>query len=719
MSLWNERGGADTPGVEASVEVVAPPGLRRVGPAAAEPTRSESSVGSWRAAWAVAGRSERAVAVGALVLGVAAAPRLGIGSWPVELLVAVSVGAVGLPRLAALAAGLVPVGAGDPRVPARHRVAAAALLGWLAVGFVSALAGPRPALALVGLYAQSAGWVLMAAVAGWWALGTSLSSRGRRLVAEAVVVAALVNGVVALGQVTVGLSRVGLPGFGNGQAMGLQGNPVFLGGLEAGAVVLLLSQAWRQPITRRRWVTLAVVGLAVGASGERLSVLVVLATSALVAGATSARVTGLACRLATQRRRSAEGETGSVRRQGWLGRGLEAWSRGPRDPHTARLVAAAATAAAVAGALLPDIRHAHELTRKLGTSAEGTFGDRLHAWLEGLRALAHHPLIGVGPGQFQAATSSLFPLWFVRSHPNQVFTDAHDLVVEYAVTTGLLGVACLVTWLVAAGRRWSGPLAGFALAVLAVELVEPVNVVLTPLLFLAIGAACVAPRDEPAVGVADRAGRAELPPDPTRRRSSGWVRWVMGACAAVAGIAGAGFGLAVVVGSRAIVVAEQDRVLANHAGALAAATLADRLLSPWPQPAAELALVDLLGQQKTPTAPTPLELAARWEQVAAERDPANAPAWVDAAGLDLELGRRRVAAADARQALRFEPWDVGALQELGDIALDDHDLPAATAWFERLVEVRPRPTVAALLAGGCQGSFPGHRLQVQALRSCQ
>jgi len=654
-------------------------------------TEAVPTAGSLEAGWAAASGTERVVAAGALALGVASAPHLGIGSWPVQLLVAVAVGAAGLPRLVALAFGRRVAGGAS-------RAAAVALVGWLGVGLASALVSPQPALGLVGQYAGSGGWVLMAAMAGWWALGTAVGGRGRRLLAAAVVAAAVANGVVAIGQATVGLARFGLPGWGNGQAMGFQGNPVFLGGLEAGTVVLLAWQAWHVPSTRRRWLAVAVVAVGLGAAGERLSLLVALVTGATVALATWWPVA-----------------QGTLRRLGW--------AQHPVDRPQARRFATLAVAGSLVGALLPDLRRAHELSNKLATGAEGTFGDRLHAWLEGFRALAHHPLLGVGPGQFQAATSALFPLWFDRSHPGQVFTDAHDLFVEYAVTTGVLGVVCLVAWLVAAVRHRGGGLLWCALAMLTVELVEPVNVVLTPLVFLAVGAAAAhrparppraePPRVEPVRGGPTLGRRALVGPAPRGSHR------VLAAATVVTTAVGACLGLAVVAGSRAMVVADQDRLLADQQGAVVAATVANDLLRPWPQPAAEMAMVQLLGRQSSPQAPTPLALAAHWEEVAAERDSANSPLWVDAAALDLRLGRRAAARRDALMALRFEPWDVGALQELGDIDLAAHDRAAAAHWFARLVLVRPRPTLKALLAGDCQGPMPGHPVELPDLRRCQ
>ena len=101
-----------------------------------------------------------------------------------------------------------------------------------------------------------------------------------------------------------------------------------------------------------------------------------------------------------------------------------------------------------------------------------------------------HPLLGTGPGQFRAATSRLRTVAIARAEtPDRLYVDAHNLVVEFATTTGLLGLAALLAWLLLASRRASGPLLGFALAVLAAHLLEPQSVRTTPMALLALGAA--------------------------------------------------------------------------------------------------------------------------------------------------------------------------------------------------------------------------------------
>ena len=58
------------------------------------------------------------------------------------------------------------------------------------------------------------------------------------------------------------------------------------------------------------------------------------------------------------------------------------------------------------------------------------------------------------------------------------------------MTTGLLGLACFLVWLFGAARSAARcGFLGFAGAMVAVELVEPLNLAILPLAFLALGAA--------------------------------------------------------------------------------------------------------------------------------------------------------------------------------------------------------------------------------------
>jgi len=691
-------------------EGIGPPGRRPLeepgdGHAGGEPG---AVVGVWSRATLV----ERLIAIGVVALLVAWVPDSQIGSWPPEMAAALLLGVPGIPLLVARA-----VGRHGGRPPA-ERWAARALVGWLAVGLTSALLSLRPALALVGGFNQGTGWVFMVILAGAWALGTTLGATGRRLVGSALVAGAVANGVVALVQMFVGLSRIGLPSFGNGQPLGFQGNPVFLGGIEVGAFAIVAARFADRP--RRSWLPGLLIALTIGAAGERMSML-----GALVV---ALAVPAWSWWQRTHRHASAhEGQPGAPAGECRPWRGLR--PRWPGPTCSAVVFGVLGVVAIGGGTLLPLIRSTSVLDRQLSESAEGTFGDRLHAWFEGARALLQHPLLGAGPGQFRAATSALFPAWFVRTHPGEVFTDAHNIVVEYAVTTGVVGVVLLAAWAAMALWGRSGALFGFVLAAGVVELIEPLNPVLTPLIFLAVGGASSSawlPRRrrrtvpvqpaplEVGAGLSPAGSTGVLPGGSTGVSTAGstaptgsgpgrYRRALVLATVSAAVVAGL-LAADLLVGTQALATAQSERLVAADGPAWRAATLADDLLAPWPEPAQQLALIASTGRAASRSAPLPLAVAARWDQIGAERDPSDSPLWASLAGVDMRLGRLSAAARADLMALHWYPWDAEALEQQGLLALARHDRTRARYWFERLVVVQPRPTVATLMRGGCPTS---------------
>jgi tetratricopeptide (TPR) repeat protein len=297
---------------------------------------------------------------------------------------------------------------------------------------------------------------------------------------------------------------------------------------------------------------------------------------------------------------------------------------------------------------------------------------RLETWLSARHAVAERPVLGSGPGRFRAATSRFRTLRLVRAEgADRLFVDAHDLPVEYAVTTGLPGLALLLGWLALAVRRagWRSPLGGFALIVLAMHLVEPQNVALTPVAFLALGAAA-----------------------PAGRRASVSLRALVPAQALLVAAA-VGTAVLLLVGSFHLDQARLDLTLGQ-------ARQARRLLPAWPEPRLVTATASVFVS-KTEGRPELLVASRRWRRAAVARDPTDPALWIDLARSELGAGLVAPAGRDFRRALDFDPWSAEALAGLGRVAHAQGDRAGAVPFFRRSLRAEPdQPAVRRLLAGG-------------------
>lgn len=600
---------------------------------------------------APAGRRPWAIAVAAFVLCVAALPELSSASWIDETAVLIALGAIGLPVTVYRAWGRTA----PTRWPAR------AALGFVAVGVVSTLASATPVLATVGMYDWAGGLLFMAALAGVWGLGTLVASDGRDRLEQALIAGAVVNAVVALLQVTVGLSSIGV-GLDNGQADGLLGNPVYLGGLLAAALVLAGRRFFDSP--RQGWLPVALIAVGLGASGEKMPLL--------------AAVVVAVWEMRRQRRSRRDVGPGAHRGIGY---------------------AVTVLVGVVAGTEVAGLHHAVNVVQKVSTnSLQGTFGDRLEAWRLGLEATLRRPLLGYGPGLFRPATLASYPESFVRLHPDQYFIDAHDFVVQYGATVGVLGAGLLVAWLVTAFRGRSGRLVGFAAVLLASELIEPQSPVLMPLAMLALAAAAasgsagsrrVAGGPEPGVDAPTGVGAVRTLPRGLRTAMllSGLV-----------GVVAAG---ALLFGDVMFNRATSEWSVGADRAALVDAATAEDLLSAWPEPATLLGnihdIADEIGsrryltlQQIEQPQPDRLTRAIAWYRVAADRDPTNPGLWDRLAGVELTAGRVQAAYADARTGQRAWPWWPQTLGLLVRIDGARHDPADAARWTAMLDRVDPR-----------------------------
>lgn len=119
---------------------------------------------------------------------------------------------------------------------------------------------------------------------------------------------------------------------------------------------------------------------------------------------------------------------------------------------------------------------------------------RLTAWRSIGAGVLDRPILGWGPGTSQS-------IYLASGDPEEIldagrgWSDGHDIFLETAAGTGLLGLAALFVLLIVVGTRtlrcppdraWAF---GAAVGLGAYALVEPLSLVLTPLLFLYLGIA--------------------------------------------------------------------------------------------------------------------------------------------------------------------------------------------------------------------------------------
>lgn len=560
-------------------------------------------------------------AVGAALLGLAASSKLASLTFVPKYAVVMLFAAFGLVPLARLL-----------RAKGWTRVVTGAAVGFLTVALISALLSPSPNLGFFGLYLWGTGWIFWLGAIGAFAIGASLRSSDLRWLFGGLLVAAVGNAVVGIWQVAANPQTPLLSLYGGSQAEGLLGNPIYLEAILLGGLALVLGRTCRSssPLEWAWWGSLVLVmSVALEYSGERLALIVVVA---LVAYAVySYRMRGAAYSLLI-----AVGYG-----IGYLGGGSSLGNR---------------------------------VTS--GTS-ESTTGLRLHVWEQGLAYAIRHPLFGIGPGQLRTALQSSASLSFAQVlRPNRTLADGHDIFVEVAVTTGLLGLAFFVVFLGAAARvSRRGAFLGFAGAVLAVGLVEPMNVATVPLMMLALGASLVA---DPVTSQATRTpGREENEnSDPNRPRRVGGI--LVTSVAAV---------LALALGA-SMIAGDTDKLAATQAQGgnpfnLASAHNSNDLLPYWPESALTVAEVTLVqGFSKGVATRSGRVQYRNWIRTALRRDTRNPDLWTLLGDANLDLGNSDLARSDYLSALGDFPWYTAALQDLGFLSATERAWSLSARWYE-------------------------------------
>jgi len=599
--------------------------------------------------------AHKAILAAITLLMVAVVPDWSSSTWAPKEAVLVVLAACGLPVLFILALG-------RGHATARPvRTAAGLALAFVLVALASALASPSPGIAMVGLYQQGTGWVFVAGMAGAWALATRLRSEGRRWLEMLLVLAAVANSVVAVLQVTVGLNGLGLPLYNSSQADGLQGNPVELGAIAIAAIALADDRFHARP--REWYLPLGIAAIGAGVCGQRLPLLIVVGILAW-----------------------------SIRKS--LARDAKASGRNRK---TTFAFCMTTLAGVVAGVLIGSVSTSSgSLQRAASSTSEETFGQRFMAWKEGLVAFSHHFLIGAGPGQFRSVTSALFPLSFVRPNPGEVFTDAHNFLVEYLTTTGILGALALLGWLAVNLARARGPLVAAAVVLLAVELVEPLNPAVAPVALACLGAAFAgryAPRAAPLAGTANG--------ETVQQRAPASLPAVVRAVVTLFTLVGVVAGGLLITGDGLMQRAQGQFNLVQDNAALSNASTADDLLRAWPDPASLTAKIYFYKSFGGHVSERPL--AVKWAAIASSRDPTDPALLVNEAGYELNDGLYAAAQKTSLAAVRNLPWWPAALDDLGLAYLALGDNAEAHKWFGVSLEVSAQqPQIERFYNGSCK-----------------
>ena len=494
------------------------------------------------------------------------------------------------------------------------RRCATAGLAFCAVAALSTAASDNPSMSFFGMDFWGTGCLFIFAMVGMWAIGTAAGRDGATAVERAIVVGVLANATVAVVQLFFDLARFGAPSH-DGQPTGLLGQPIALGELLLAGLWLI---ARRAPVVdRRALVMVAATALGLEVAGERLPILLLPLVVAFAV-----------------------------------------WRRPARAKLLVPLAVVVGLAAGFALNHIGTPVESPAVSERLQTfSGESA---RVENYLTGVHAFAERPLLGWGPGRYQAATSSFRSRSLAVAYPDGYFADAHDMPLQYAVTTGLVGLAAFGAWLLLAGLRSRGALLGFALIVLIVQLVQPQDVIMTPLALLALGAAA------PVSGV-----RRVVPVPVT----SALV------------IAATAFAALVLIGGYH----EKQASQGSLDGAIAAA----RTLPHWPDRAMGAASA-ALTEIEVPLDER-LANAVAFAAEAGARDTRDARTSATRGFVELVAGNQDAARARFDEAMRLDPYAVLARTGQGVVAQRAGDTDAAIDWFRQALAISPNDPLASEL----------------------
>lgn len=527
----------------------------------------------------------------------------------------------------------------------RQAVPSWAALGFLAVGLASALLSTSPATSIVGQNLWGTGWLMWLGCAGAFGIGMQLRTKADvDWLIGGFTGGAVVNALVAIWQAVAVPDSLAFGPYQGNQADGLFGNPVHLEAYLLGVIGIV---TFRYVTSIRSALKLAplllLLSVALETTDERFAVILLpLLAIALVV----------------------------LRQKGGL----------------------VAAATVLVGYGIGYVGAGTSLGSRLqqGTASPG-FTLRLDMWKLGLHALAHHPLIGSGPGMFEAAAAPFITRPVARLlGPGTMFTDAHDVVIEVLATTGILGFACFAVWVLGSVARARNALLLFVLAAGAVELVEPLNVGITPLAFLALGATA-APvtaaalvrtrqnrRGSPASG-----GTAAIHPMPAM---GPWWRLATTLLLAAAML----FGTTMLLGDAAMAKAPPNGYV------LADARRANQLLPYWPESAFGMALYyeyEAAASHRSLPIHRYRLLARRYLDEVVARAPFDPLVFVALGEVDLKLDDLSGAETVFRKGLAADPESLYVLHGLAVVAVERQQWASAAHWYAAAIAIARQPSL--------------------------
>jgi O-antigen ligase len=299
--------------------------------------------------------------------------------------------------------------------------------------------------------------------------------------------------------------------------------------------------------------------------------------------------------------------------------------------------------------------------RLAGSNSANVLG-RVDRWRMAVPAVGDRPVLGIGPGLYRRATSPHDTVAAARAFgADSLYQDAHNVLVEYVVTVGIVGLLAFLVWVALAAIGARGELAWFAAFGGLSLLLQPQFIGLTPVLALAFGAA--APRD---------------PPTASNR-----------AVATARAIAVTGAVVGVVV---AVLLVRGDWMFrrAVSDGCPATAHRAMELLPQWPEPALYAAGLETADRGCSPGGMR--RAAIRDVQTAIRRDPSSPTAWTILGDLQVRGGDAQAARRAYQHALYWNPQSTLALAGLAGVARDEGRTGEMSRLCRRLHVVLPRGT---------------------------